>query len=168
VDGDGTYQTRMYPGKYLYKVEAVGAGLCELLVVPAGLKSESEVIRRLVEAGAAPMPPPRPDPQPQPQPQPAPVKEQAVCVVVVEETSARTPDVAKVLGDLAYWRGLTARGHKWRFYDKDAAESAQYRAVIPAVPGMLVMQTDGKKLWSGPLPKTTAEVSDILKKVGAK
>ncbi len=58
VDGDGTYQCRTFTEPNLYIVEAVGAGPCELDIVPAGAMSDADwVIRTLAVNGVGPTPP---------------------------------------------------------------------------------------------------------------
>lgn len=173
VDGNGKVQTRNYKGKHVYTVEVADgrSGLAELIIVPVGVKAESEVIRRLIDANSGPQPPPpdpKPEPNPNPKPDPKPAEPQEVWVIVVEETAQRTVDTAKVLNDTKFWNGLVARGHRFRLFDKDAPEAAGFASQMPSLPGVLVMAKDGKKLYAGKLPKTVAELEDTLKKVGAK
>ena len=159
VDGIGKVENREFKGPFLYTVEAAEAGPCELIVVPKG-GAEKDVIRRTIISVVGPRPPP--DPQPKPDPQPQPVTDVKWCIVV-EETSQRTADTAKVLGDLAYWKGLEARGVKYRFYDKDSPEAKQnkyveFQAEAGGLPFVLLLDSTGKKLDVFKLPVTTAEL----------
>lgn len=166
VDGvPGRSETRTYAGKSVYVIEAIGTGRVELLVIPTGdAKTDDEgVIRRTVDVDAnlAPIPPPKPDPKPDPKPV------NAAWVIVVEETSARTPAIASVLNDLTYWNGLEARGTHWRFYDKDSpdAKAKNYPQMVAGVdlPAILLLDGTGKKLSAAKLPATTAGVDSLLK-----
>lgn len=109
----------------------------------------------------------RPPPVPVP-PGPTP-KGEAAWVIVVEETAQRTAATAKLLTDLKYWNGLTAKGHQWRHYDKDARDiPAGYYQGDP-LPIMLIVSKDGKQLYRGPLPATAAEITATVELVtGAK
>lgn len=88
-------------------------------------------------------------------------------LIVIEETSERTPDAAKVLGDAAYWLAVRARGHKYRFYDKDSKEAKdlKYVAKVAGVglPALLVLDAAGDVVGTpGPLPKTTAGIDALI------
>lgn len=62
-------ETRTYSKKWVYSVEAVGAGRTELIVFPLGSTKEADVIRQLIDAGGvAPKPPDPPTPNPNPNP----------------------------------------------------------------------------------------------------
>ena len=88
---------------------------------------------------------------------------QLVQLIVDEVEGQRTADTAKVLGDLAYWKGLEARGVKYRFYDKDSPEAKQnkyveFQAEAGGLPFVLLLDSTGKKLDVFKLPVTTAEL----------
>jgi hypothetical protein len=101
---------------------------------------------------------------------PAP-KASKVYFVVVEETSKRTPDAAKVLMDMGYWQGLRAQGHDWIFYDKDSPQAIKNGYVKASegvsLPVLLVLDpATGKPLAKPvPLPASTAGVDAIKKEV---
>jgi len=122
--------------------------------------------------GKAPEPKPKPDPEPEPEPKPQPKPDDnplksAAWLIVVEETAQRTPETAKVLGDLNYWEGLETKGFKRKFYDKDSAEAKakNYPAMVAGtdLPALLVLDASGKKLTAVKLPKSTAEIDSLLK-----
>lgn len=86
-------------------------------------------------------------------------------VVVVEETSERSPAVARVAGDGEFWKSLESRGVKWRFYDVDSPDAKSYRepAEKAGIPAILVLDANGKVLAAKPLPATSDGVSEIVK-----
>jgi hypothetical protein len=114
-----------------------------------------------------PVPDPKPGPQPDPKPNPVGT---AAYLVVVEETSARTPEHAKVLNDLTYWNAVRAKEVKWRFYDKDSPEAVANKYVGPAtakgLPALLTLDKTGVILDVRPLPATTADIDKHLKEYG--
>jgi hypothetical protein len=170
ADGGDDYEEREYKGKFLYTFRAVGTGEVTLVVIPAGIKAESEVIMKAiqVEAGKGPQPPPGPTPPPK--------TDRLFWVVVTEETSARTADTAALLNDLKYWKGLETVGHKWRMYDKDVGDGVGYAArakeagvELPAV--LLYDQSakDGEKPAAAErLPKDKDGMDALIKKYGGK
>ena len=172
VGGTGQSETKTFAGKYLAFVEAVGKGDVEIIIVPVGAKGEGECLRQKlrVNGGLAPQPPPNPNPQPRP----APVSK-AAWVVVVEETSQRTPQIAAVLGDLNYWKTLPGRGLSWRLYDADSpdAKAKGFDRVGKAagLPCVIFLDKDGKNPLTGgepvgvPLPASAAGVDDLIKGV---
>lgn len=176
VGGSGV-ETRTFAGKYLAFVEPVpGArGDAELIILPDSAKDESAAIRPRLRVNGGTIP----DPQPPPGPNPEPVSK-AAWVVVVEETEQRTPAVASVLNDLAYWKSLTPRGLGWRFYDQNSpdAKAKKYDQItkdkdgreVP-LPRLILLDRDGKDPLTGgkpvasPLPATTAGIDALLKGV---
>lgn len=72
VDGTGKNEKRTYKGKLVVVVAADGVGKVELLIIAAGVTSESDVIRRTLDVdNGGPIPP---DPKPIP-PDPKPIPE---------------------------------------------------------------------------------------------
>lgn len=111
--------------------------------------------------------PPRPDPDPPDPPSP---KSEAVWVVIVEESSARRPEHAAVINDKAFWDGVSARGHKWRVYDRDSEDARKYgyakRADGVGLPAVILYDVrSGAHLKTFRLPKTTAELDGEIKAV---
>jgi hypothetical protein len=98
-------------------------------------------------------------PTPVPPPPPGPVVTTDAVLVVIEETAERTPAAAGVLGDIAFWNGL---GAGWRFYDDDSPDARAYLPMVADRPGLIVLDKSGKKVWSGPLPKTTDEIRKLV------
>ena len=87
-------------------------------------------------------------------------------VVVVEETSERTPAVAKVLTNEKWWSGLDARGLKKRLIDKDSPDAAAYKLMIDkhGMPVYMVLHPTGKVMAEGKLPATLDELESAVKK----
>ena len=61
VEG-GTTKFKTFKGKFIYLVEAVGTGRCELLIVPKGVAADKEIVQRSIDANTGPKPPPDPPP----------------------------------------------------------------------------------------------------------
>ena len=64
TDGDGSYQLKEFTEKFVWCIEAVATGTCELIIIPAG-GTEKDIVRRTIEANVGPRPPP-PGPGPGP------------------------------------------------------------------------------------------------------
>lgn len=166
VDGKGENESRVVKGKTIVIVEAATTGRVELLIVPTGATATKDVLRVMLDVTGA-RPPPDDDKKKDVDP-PAPIA--AAWVIVVEETMARTPAVAAVLSDSAYWSGLKAKGISWRFYDKDSADAKakkydQFAAEV-GLPAVLFLDKSGKVLKKAKLPANTAGIDELMK--GAK
>lgn len=170
ADGGDKAELRTYPGPFVFLLEPLQSGECELLVIPEKVTSEADIVRRAlkVEAGQGPQPPPDPDPKP-------PVTDRVFWVVTVRETADTTPDVAKVVGDLKFWQAV-GKTHKWRHYDDDSEAGKGYarKAAEKGVtgPALLLYAVDAKSgdepVAVVALPKTTAGVLDTIKANGGK
>lgn len=118
-----------------------------------------------ITGGAAPTPvPPVPVP-PNPNP-PGPVHVVPTWVIVVEETSARTPAITAVLNDLDMWKRLGAKGVKYRVYDKDSpdakARGYAQQATGVQLPAVLHLDATGKVTVKYPLPASAAELESLV------
>lgn len=87
----------------------------------------------------------------------------AAWVLVLEESSDRTPEMAALLAD-PWWH---SSGVKFRVYDKDSADAAD---VVKAVgntplPALLIVDPKGKRLHVGKLP---ASIDGIKALIGGK
>lgn len=182
VDGLGQVEDREYAGPFVFVVKAVGKGQVELDVIPYGHKSDDEIVSTVfnVDAsiGGCPDPPPvPPKPDPNPQPKPVPMADLA-WVIVVEETTARTPAIAKVLNDTAFWTGLSARNVTYRFYDKDSPDLAgkNYDGYVDpttgkrvlyaktiGLPYVLYLDKKGVRLKIEELPASTSDIDASIK-----
>lgn len=90
-----------------------------------------------------------------------------VFLIVVEETAERTAETAAVLnGSSEWWHKLGSRGVSYRWIDDDTPGAEKFAAAVKERPGFVLMDSSGKRLKTGPLPKTTAELDQILKGVG--
>ena len=159
--------------RFVLPVSGLKDGRYRFVAVAAGKTGEQTEADFVVVVGKAvpPDPDPRPDPKPDPKPQPdpAPVVTGTVWLIVVEETADRTPELAAVLNDLAYWQGLRSKDVQFRFYDKDAHDPAA-KSHLPAatkvgLPALLVVDKSGKVL-DGRRLTSKADVDAALKGVG--
>ena len=145
-------------GRYRFVAVAAGKG---------GEQSQGEFVVIVGKADPGPEPAPGPSPKP-PEPKPAPVAG-TLYVVVVEETSQRTPELARVLNDAAFWGGLKGKDVLHRFYDKDAPEVVTQKylphATKAGLPAVLLMDKAGKVLDAKKLA-ATADVDAMLREVG--
>lgn len=93
-------------------------------------------------------------------------------VLLIEESSQRTPQVARILGNSTYWDSLAARKIKWRLYDKDSPEVKSYTEAAEKVgyPAVLILtteagQTKGTLVAAKPCPPTTDSLDEFIRKV---
>lgn len=172
VDAKGI-ETRTYSSPYLYTVEAAGAGIVELLVIPQSVDDAADVVRKtLTVSGTGPEPPPDPDVDPEPEPEPGPAGK--LMVLIVEETDARgtlpagqipifaakeVRDFLKTTGDL-------------RIFDKDqditGAEpwvQTAWKEPRQSLPWIIL--SNGQAGYSGPLPASVADTMVLLRKYHA-
>lgn len=171
VDGVGT-ETRTYKGKQVFTVEAVKTGRVELLVVPLGLKSAADVVRRTVDvdAGTGPQPPPKPEPQP------GPVAEGKRYILLVEETADANASRGKLFTDATLFQRIKDRGHIWRAADKDVRDAAGNvpadlkpyldRAAGKKLPQVFIVAPDGTVLIQAECPADAATLLELLKRAG--
>ena len=90
-----------------------------------------------------------------------------VFLIVVEETAERTAETANTLnGSSEWWHKLGTRGVSYRWYDDDTPGAEKFASAVKERPGFVLMDSSGKRLKTGPLPKTTGEIDQILKGVG--
>lgn len=170
-------------GPYTYLVKPLVTGDVKLQIVPTlntvdakgkqvPLK-EADIVYKLlaVDMLDGPRPPPGPTPpDPTPPDPPSPNKAAHVWMIVVEESSQRTPEITRVLGDAAYWQKQLNAGHGFRFYDKDSSEAVSlgYTKTANAVglPCLIVIDKDSKKtIKSVKLPADTTGIDAVLKEV---
>lgn len=184
IDGGGRVETRTLAGKHIAIIEAAGTGKVELIAVPVGSAEEKEATRRTLEvdAGKGPQPPPDVIPAPKPKPpvvdpapvpEPKPVPKGPYFLVTVTESSQRTPAEAKVINDVRYWDSVRAGGDDFRHYDKDdskAIEQGYAKAYAQLGSCLVVVTNDGTLVRKMALPKSTAEITTLLKELkgGAK
>ena len=146
-------------GRYRFVAVAAGKG---------GEQSSGEFVVVVGKGEPSPEPEPGPSPKPGPEPKPAPVTG-PLYVVVVEETSARTPELARVLNDAAFWGSMKGKDVLHRFYDKDAPEVTTQKymphATKAGLPAVLLMDRAGKVLDAKRLT-ATADVDAMLREVG--
>jgi hypothetical protein len=157
------------PGRAIFAGEPGKSYVVTAVVIDFAKKSVTDSEFNVEFAGKVIPPDPKPDPKPNPPDPPAPVVTGTVWLVVVEETSQRTPELAAVLGDLAYWQGLRTKDVMFRFYDKDSTDPALKShlpdALTVGLPALLTMDRGGKILDARKLANR-ADVDAALKEVG--
>jgi hypothetical protein len=101
-----------------------------------------------------PVVPPVVDPTPQP-------VGNVAWVIVVEETQARTPEIAAVLAD-EWWH---SNGIKFRVYDKDSPDAAGAVKAVGTIPlpALLLLNKDSKVLKVTRLPSSIDGVKALVK-----
>ena len=122
------------------------------------------------KVGPKPDPGPTPDPNPPPPP-PGPLAE--MWVIVVEETSQRTPEQARVLLDPTVRQWMANHQHHFRILDKDqtSTDLTEWieRAAAQtetALPYLFIVDDSGVVSFEGPLPIGPLEMLSLVKKWG--
>jgi hypothetical protein len=119
-----------------------------------------------------PDPPGPTPPGPNPPIPPAPVVVEGAWVIVVEETSLRTPAIAQILGETRFWKELPVAGV--RFYDKDNEAAIRNKYDVMArqtglpLPVMMVVDRNGKLIKAKTLPLDTTGVRAFVKETTGK
>lgn len=93
-------------------------------------------------------------------------------MLVFDDDLARTPAVANLLTDKAYWDGLASQGHIYRNMDVKNRAATQWQAFIDKAGGppcIIVMDAEKHKLLATlPLPADKTGVDSIIKKFTGK
>lgn len=135
----------LQPGTY--RIKAIGALNGKL----------SPVAVCTVTVPGAPTPP---TPGPGPTPTPTASK---LWIVTLDDATKRTPGAMTVLGAESFWASLSAKGDKFSKLDITDPKAQAFSKYSSTTPAMVVMnQTDGTVLWSGPLPATVDALSTLL------
>jgi len=110
------------------------------------------------------------DPEPNPPPPPPPPVPGKRWVILIEETSERTPQLASVLVDAKNaWRPyLKDKGHQFRAWDKDVVppDGARWLLECESVPTLFIADENGTVLFKGPPPETSAAMLALVKEHG--
>lgn len=170
--GNERTPTRTFKGKYLTLVEAVPdkSGRVELFVVPVGLKSEADILRRTLDVGAGNGPQPPPDPKP-------PVWDDTpLIVLIVEETAQAAATRGALFADTALAARMADKKHRWRVVDhqvvgpdgKPPADVMRFldAARGKALPQVFLVDGKGKTRYQGGCPAKASELLALLGKVG--
>lgn len=184
LDGSGAVETRTFAAKHLAIVEPVAgaSGRVELIAVPAGVTSEKDASRQLIDVNHGAQPPPKDDekkieppkpvpPDVSPEPKPKPVVSGPLYFVLVEELDERTPATAKLVNDTAFWLRMQKRQVYFRAYDQDepAAKAKGYVETVQkanvGLPALILLDADGDVIWVKPRPKDVAAVEALVREV---
>ena len=184
VEG-GKTKFKTFSGKYIYIIEAVTTGRCELLIVPKGLQADKEIVQRTIDALVGPRPPPDPPPGPKPDPtpvNPSPFVGEGLRCLIVYETADLTRMPAaqqqilfaksiRTYLDSKSPLGIDGKTHDWRIYDQNidtTADSQVFKDAMnrprKSVPWIIV--GNGKTGFEGPLPATVDDTLTLLRKYG--
>lgn len=171
IDGlpDVKVETRTYKGPNIFIVDAINTGTVDLSFIPFNFKSEADISSRTIKVDTGTLPNPPPDNDTNPPPDPVP-KAELLWIIVVEETSERTPSTIRVINDFQYWNTIRAKGHQVRFYDKDQEEAKSYgyvkRAQTVGLPAVIFYdQKSHAHLKTIKLPLSTATIDLEIKGV---
>lgn len=181
----GRVESRTYRGKHIYTVDATDKnGPCELLVIPVGVKSESEVIRRPLIVGNGVRPSPNPNPQPQPPPAPSPNPPEPpidnspakLVVLIVEETAESAANRGALFADRALSARMAEKMHRWRIVDKDVvgpdgrppADVARFLELAKGkkLPQLFLVDENGKTRLQSDLPLRASGLLELITKYG--
>lgn len=166
--GSGKVETKTFSKPFVYTIEGVKTGQCELILIPTNC-TDSGQIKRLVLSVNGAQPPPddgKKDPQPGPTPHSG-----LVHVDVVEDVTNRTADTAIVLNKLATWEAFSDAGNSYTIRDKDSA-AAKLMAQEYAgndLPAVIIRDKATKKpLRVMPLPKEFETLQRLVNELGGK
>lgn len=167
------------PGTYYVKVTVYritgNAIITDAKLIPVTFEGQKVTPPPPDDGKTKPKPvPPTPPVPPAPTPESVPL-----AFVVVESGVARTPDVAKVMGDSVFWQSLKTRGHSFFHYKTASAALAdlgyldEMKAANISPPALLIMAprpgTDTATIRACiALPKTTAEIDATGKRFSTK
>lgn len=91
-------------------------------------------------------------------------------LVIVEESSQRTKEVALLLTDLTWRRSLDEREIKFRIYDIDQPEAEAYKKMAMPVPSYVFIRPNGDVVAVGGVPKmdTKRNIEKLITEVTGK
>lgn len=140
------------------------AGACYVVFTydPAGKFAQQTSL----EVTIGPFPDPGPDPEPDPKPDPTPGKR---WVILIEESSERTPQLAWVMTSSISRDYLAKQGHEWRAWDRDHVpeDGAPYlRLADGKAPTLFIVTAGGSILYRGPPPADPESLVALVKKHG--
>lgn len=182
ADGTGKIETRVYTSSYVYFVTAKKPGKTELILIPLGVKMESEIVRQelTVTDGTGPNPPPDPF-VPDPVEPDVPVPVASFRVIFVKESGATlSPEQsaipnAKALRDYLNAKTTQEGGRSgWREYDpqqnpvsEQPTMKALWQAVVPQITSVpcMVVEVNGHATVM-PFPENVDDALATLKKSG--
>jgi hypothetical protein len=167
-DAPGIIQKRTFKGPFLAELNIISSGDIEIFRIPIGVKEDKFIVSTVITLSSNNITPPDPTPKP---------GTKNFWVIIVEETSNRTPEIAAVVGDITYFNSLKTLGHDFRPYDKDSVIGANYAAKAKeknvGLPAIFLVEinnsnTKVEPVTVQPLPKTTALITQLIKNNGGK
>lgn len=132
-------------------------------------KRETVVIGGTGPLPPIPVPPLPPGPVP-PTPEPSVLYDPPIRLFIVEETSARTTAIAKMILDVDYWNGLEKTGYVMRPYDVSGVDAKRLGLdkIKQPLPFIVISDKSGNVIRSDPLPLTRDGVTKILPPIKTK
>ena len=179
ADGTGKIELRTYTAPYLYFIQAAAKGDAEILMIPSGVTTESDIVRQQLTV-MGPRPPPDPVDPVDPVDPPEPVE--SFRVIFVKESGATlSPEqtaipAAKVIRDYLNAKTTKEDGQPgWREYDPQQTTAneqptmsalwAAVKAKVETVPA-LVIEVNGHATVM-PFPANVDEAMATLRKYGS-
>ena len=184
VEEPDKVQLKKIDAKNFAVITAASTGICELLVLPAGATSETQLMRRLIAVNLGPRPPPIPPVPPVPPPSPAPIPADGLHVLVVYETSdlSKLPapqqqilysTTIRAYLDSKCPLGPDGKTREWRVWDKDVSTTNEskiwqdaMRRPRQSIPWVIVSNPQKGGGFEGPLPANVDDALILIKKFG--
>lgn len=89
-------------------------------------------------------------------------------IVIIEESSERSPETAILLANKTWRDSLETRKINWRIYDKDQAEAERYSSIINSLPCVIFITPDGKVVNQSPLPADAKSFDKLISEIMGK
>ena len=89
-------------------------------------------------------------------------------VVILEESSERTKEVAMILQDWTWRQSLEERDINLRVYDDDQKEAEGYRKLNLPLPAIVFILPDGKVVKATKMPTTKKGIESLIHEVTGK
>ena len=102
---------------------------------------------------------------PEPGPEPVPSKG-PFWLIFLEQSEARSPEMAKILADVDFLKAQKAKGNRWRVYDADSPDAQAYAALTTHRPALIIQEAKtGKLVKTMPLPRDASGIEQVLKEI---
>jgi hypothetical protein len=179
-------KSHIYTGPVtIYKVEAIGKGPVDIVLIPVGFKSETEILTTTIEVdnGKEPKPDDPKPPEPKPVVELPPIPGPGLKVLITYETGESIPVTqhsilfGKTVREYLEAKcppGPDGKTKEYRIWDKDvdpSGESKTWQDAMkrPRTQNKWCIISDGKSKansYEGPLPTTVDEFMKLLRKAG--
>jgi len=142
-----------------YRLMAIGA--------KADVPTDPAICVVTINGPPVPIVPVNPTPPVPPAPTPT---AKGLFLLTIDAWKTRTQATAAVVGDLAYWNGVVAKGHKFASVDSTSPAALEFATLTAksGLPALVVMELDGTVLETIALPVTTSGVDAEIAKFSSK